>query len=65
MMMNWKGSGRKRSRHNFKVLSKHSPGVTEENHENLNQDSRSPGRDLNLDLPNTKQECQIFDSDIR
>jgi hypothetical protein len=37
-MMNWKGFGRKRSWPNFKVLSRHSPGRTEENHEN-NQDS--------------------------
>jgi hypothetical protein len=33
MMMNWKGFGRKWSRPNFKVLSWHSPGGTEENHE--------------------------------
>jgi hypothetical protein len=31
---------------NFKVLSRHLPGETEENH-NLSQGSRSPGRDLN------------------
>jgi hypothetical protein len=42
MMMNLKGLGRKRSWPNFKVLSRHSPGGTEENHKNLNQDSRSP-----------------------
>jgi hypothetical protein len=27
----------------FKLLFRKSPGGTEENHENLNQDSRSPG----------------------
>jgi hypothetical protein len=32
---------------NFKVLSRHSPGETEESHEKFNQDTRSPGRDLN------------------
>jgi hypothetical protein len=38
-MMNWKGSGR-----NF-------PGGTEENHENLDHDSRSSDRDLNMEHP--------------
>jgi hypothetical protein len=33
MMMNWKGFGRKWPWPNFKVLSWHSPGETEENHE--------------------------------
>jgi hypothetical protein len=49
--MSWKGFGRKRPWPNFKVLSHHSPGGTEENCENLSQDSRSPSRDLNLGLP--------------
>jgi hypothetical protein len=40
-----------------KVLSRHLPGDTDENHENSSQDSRSLGRDMNEDLPNTKQEC--------
>jgi hypothetical protein len=43
MMINWKGFVWKRSWPNFKVLSGHSPGGTEENHENLSQDSRSQG----------------------
>jgi hypothetical protein len=43
MMISWKGFGRKRSRPNFKVLSRHSPRGTEENTKILNQDSRSPG----------------------
>jgi hypothetical protein len=43
MTMNWKGFGRKLSWPNLKVLFQHSPGGTEENHENLSQDSRSPG----------------------
>jgi hypothetical protein len=29
------------------MTSRHYPGGTEENNENLSQDSRSPGRDLN------------------
>jgi hypothetical protein len=37
-----KGYGRKRSWPNFKVLSRHSPRGTKENHEKFNQDSRSP-----------------------
>jgi hypothetical protein len=41
-MMNWKGFGRKRFWHDVKVLSRHSPEVIEENHENRNHDSRSP-----------------------
>jgi hypothetical protein len=47
MMMNWKEFGRKRPWPNFKLLSWHSPRRTEENHENLNQDIQSPGRDMN------------------
>jgi hypothetical protein len=44
MVMNLKGFGRKRSWPDFKVLSRHSPGGTEENTntKNLNQDSHSP-----------------------
>jgi hypothetical protein len=34
-MMNWKGFGRKWSWPNFKLLSRHFPAGTEENHENL------------------------------
>jgi hypothetical protein len=34
-MMNAKGFGRKQSWPNFKVLSQHLPGRTEENHEKL------------------------------
>jgi hypothetical protein len=35
----------------FKVLSRHLPGRTEENHKNLSQDSWFPGRDLNPGPP--------------
>jgi hypothetical protein len=47
MMMNWKGFVRNRLWPNFKGLSRYSSGRTDENHENLNQDSQSPGRDFN------------------
>jgi hypothetical protein len=50
-MMNWKRVGRKRSSPNFKALSQHLPGGNEGNHEKLSQDSRSPGPDLNPELP--------------
>jgi hypothetical protein len=33
-MINWEAFGQKRSWPNFKVLSRHSPVGTEENHEN-------------------------------
>jgi hypothetical protein len=35
----------------FKVLCRHFPGGTEENHKNLSQDRRSRGRDLNSGPP--------------
>jgi hypothetical protein len=40
----------------FKMLSQHLLGGTEENHENLNQDSQSPGRDLNPGPPEYEAE---------
>jgi hypothetical protein len=48
--MNWKGSGRKRSWTFFGAIPAFS-GETEENHENLSHNSRSPGRDLNPGPP--------------
>jgi hypothetical protein len=48
--MNWKLFGSKRPWPNFKVLSRHSSGKCEENHENP-QDRRSLGRDLNPGSP--------------
>jgi hypothetical protein len=42
---NWDGYGRKRSWPNFKVLCRHSPGGTDENHEK-SEDSLCPRRDL-------------------
>jgi hypothetical protein len=39
------------------VIYHHLSGGTEENHENLSQDIRSPGRDLNPVPPEYKQEC--------
>jgi hypothetical protein len=50
-VMNWKGFGKNRSWPNFKVLSRHSPGETEENTKTLSQDSRSPSLGLNPGLP--------------
>jgi hypothetical protein len=46
-MVNWKGFGRNRSWPNVKVASQHSIGGTEENHDNVSQDSLSLGRNLN------------------
>lgn len=40
----------------FEVMSQHLLGGTEEN-QNLVQCSRSPGRVLSRDLPNTKDHC--------
>jgi hypothetical protein len=37
--------GRKRAWPNFKVISRHFPGVAEEKHVDLGHDFRSPGRD--------------------
>jgi hypothetical protein len=50
-MMNWKGFRRQLSCPNFKVLSRHLPGGTEENPEILSQDSRSPDQYLNSGPP--------------
>jgi hypothetical protein len=50
-MMNWNESERKRSWPNFKVLSRHSSGESEENHGNFSQDSRYTRRDLNPGPP--------------
>jgi hypothetical protein len=33
IIMTWKGFGKKRSWPNLKILSRHSPGDTEENHD--------------------------------
>jgi hypothetical protein len=43
----------------------HSSGWTEEDHENLRQNSRSQGRELNRSIRNVKQEDRPLDSDIR
>jgi hypothetical protein len=57
MMMNWKGIARQRSWPNFKVLSRHSPGGTKENHENLNLDSWSPGEESKSGPPDYEAGC--------
>jgi hypothetical protein len=41
----------------FKALSRHLAGGTEEDHENLSEDLRSPGRDLNPGPPKYEAEC--------
>lgn len=48
----------------FEVMSQHMLGLTEEN-QNLIQGSRSPGRVLNRDLPNTNKGPLPFDPDVR
>jgi hypothetical protein len=54
-MMNCKVFGRKQLWSNFKVLSWHSPGGTEENHENPQISIAGRwGRDLNLGPPKYK-----------
>jgi hypothetical protein len=40
MMVSRKGFGSKLSWPNFKALSRYSPAGTEDNHENMNEDSR-------------------------
>jgi hypothetical protein len=49
--MRWKGCGRKQSRSNFKVLSRHLPGGLRKTTNNFSQDSRSPGRNFNPGPP--------------
>jgi hypothetical protein len=39
------------------LISRYYPGGTEVNHENLLQNSRSPGRDLNPGPPKVTQKC--------
>jgi hypothetical protein len=48
--VNWKRCGSQRSWPDFKVLSRHSPGRTKENHEELRTAGRR-GRDLNPEHP--------------
>jgi hypothetical protein len=53
------GSGRG----HLKLLSRNFLGETKENHENLSQNSRSPGKNLNLGLP--KQEAGMLTTQPR
>jgi hypothetical protein len=55
-MMNWKGSGRKWSWQNCTAMSRNLPGRTEKKHEQLSENSRSTGRDLNPGLPEYEAE---------
>jgi hypothetical protein len=47
----------------FKVISRHFPGGTEKNHKDLTQDSRSPGRYLNLGTP--EYEAEVLTTRLR
>jgi hypothetical protein len=49
--MNYKKYRRRWSWPNSKVLSWHMPGGTEENHNILSQNNRSPGKNVNLGPP--------------
>jgi hypothetical protein len=49
--MNWKGFGIKHSWFNLKVLSQHSNGGSEENHEKLIRIAGSRGREYNPGPP--------------
>jgi hypothetical protein len=51
MMINWKLFGRKRWWHNFKVLSRHSHGVTEEKHETSQSGQPVAGQESNTEPP--------------
>jgi hypothetical protein len=51
MMINWKRFGRKRSWPDLKVLFRHSPTETEDNHETSIRIADHRGRDLNLGPP--------------
>jgi hypothetical protein len=54
-MMNWKGFGRKRPWPDFKVLSRNSPGGTEEkNEKTLIRIAGRLGRDMNPRSPENK-----------
>jgi hypothetical protein len=50
-MMIWKGFGRKRSWYHFQVLSQNSTVGLKKTTKNLNQNSRSPRRDINQAPP--------------
>jgi hypothetical protein len=54
-MMNWKGFWMKQSWPNFKVLSRHSSGETEENHESSVRIGGLQATIWTWNLPNTKQ----------
>jgi hypothetical protein len=64
-MISWNGCGRKCLWPNFKVLPRHFPEGSEENHENLVKIAGLGVEILTQDLPNTKQECYALDHDIR
>jgi hypothetical protein len=51
------------------LILRHYPGMCldglRKTKKNVGQDSRSPGRDLNPKLPNTKQEYSPLDHDVQ
>jgi hypothetical protein len=53
-MMNWKGFGRKKLWHTFKVLNKTTRNLSWDNQVEI----------LAWDLPNMKQECRLLNLDI-
>jgi hypothetical protein len=56
--MNWKRFGRKGSWTNCRVLTRYSPGITEENKEKNSVGYPVAGVKYRIrDLPNTTQEC--------
>jgi hypothetical protein len=64
-MINWKGCGRNRSWPNFRNYPGIWLGKLRETTKNLSQDSRSPGKAFKRDLPNTEQERETLDYDVR
>jgi hypothetical protein len=61
--MNWNGFGTKQLWLN-QVLSQHLPGETEENYENLSQDSQSQEEDLKLGLPEYEHFKSVLEETI-
>jgi hypothetical protein len=49
----------------LQALSWHLPGGAEENNENVSQDSRSPGWDLNLGPPKHEEKCKPLDREVQ
>jgi hypothetical protein len=63
-IMNWKGLGRKRP-WPIEILFRNVPGRTEEDHENLSQESWCSGRDSNRAFPKFKSKASPLDQPVR